>query len=119
MASKTVFLSAVSVEFREARESLARELRKAGCDVMQVMHAADFVAKMMAPKARPGAKVLNVEPIPDVDEQVRKQAQQATAQMQQSGLKMRFTAELFPARRRRSSRGRRHGNARRRRRMRW
>ena len=39
MASKTVFLSAVSGEFREARESLARELRKADCAVME---QADF-----------------------------------------------------------------------------
>jgi hypothetical protein len=39
MASKTVFISAVSGGFREARESLTRELRKAGCDVME---QADF-----------------------------------------------------------------------------
>jgi hypothetical protein len=35
MTSRTVFLSAVSGEFREARKALARELRKAGCAVME------------------------------------------------------------------------------------
>jgi hypothetical protein len=82
-----------SRQYMQAGNQQGQRFGKAGCDVMQVMHASDFVAKMMAPKVRPGAKVLNVEPIPGVDEQVRKQAQQATAQMQQNGLKLRVTSE--------------------------
>jgi hypothetical protein len=82
-----------SRQMMQSGNQQGQKFGKAGCDVMQIMHAADFVAKTMAPKVRPGARVLKVEPIPDVDEQVRKQAQQTTAQMQQNGLKMRVTSE--------------------------
>jgi hypothetical protein len=82
-----------SRQYMQAGNQQGQRFGKAACDVMQVMHAADFVAKTMAPKVRPGARVLNVEPIPGVDDQVRKQAQQATAQMQQAGLKLRVTSE--------------------------
>jgi len=66
---------------------------KAGCDLMQPAHAADFVTKTMAPKVRPGARVLGVDAIPGLSESLKKQAQQAQAQAQQMGLKVRISAE--------------------------
>jgi len=77
----------------QASNQQGQRFGNAGCDLMQPMHAADFVTKMMAPKARPGARVLNVEPIPGTNESLQKQAQQAQAQAQQVGLKVRISAE--------------------------
>lgn len=51
----------------------------------------------MAPKVRPGARVLGAGPVPGADEPWQKQVRQAQAQAQQLGLKMRLTAEAARA----------------------
>ncbi len=82
-----------SRQMMQSSNQQAQKFGKAGCDLMQPMHAADFVTKVMAPKARPGARVLGVEPIPGVNESLQKQTQQAQAQAQQVGLKVRISSE--------------------------
>lgn len=82
-----------SRQMMQASNQQGQQFGKAGCDLMQPMRAGDFVAKAMAPKLRPGARVLGVEPVPDANEMLQRQAQQAQAQAQQVGLKVRISAE--------------------------
>jgi hypothetical protein len=82
-----------SRQMMQAGNQQGQQFGKAGCDLMQPMRAGDFVAKVMAPKLRPSARVLGVEPVPDANESLQRQAQQAQAQSQQVGLKVRISAE--------------------------
>jgi hypothetical protein len=82
-----------SRQMMQAGNQQGQRFGKAGCDLMQPMHAADFVSKMMAPKVRPGARVLNVEPVPGANELLQKQIQQEMAMNQQYGVKMRVSAD--------------------------
>jgi hypothetical protein len=82
-----------SRQMMQAGNQQGQRFGKAGCDLMQPMHAADFVSKMLAPKVRPGARVLNVEPVPGANELLQKQIQQEMAMNQQYGVKMRVSAD--------------------------
>jgi hypothetical protein len=82
-----------SRQMMQAGNQQGQRFGKAGCDLMQPMHAADFVSKLMAPKVRPGARVLKVEPAPGLNETLQRQVQQRMAMNQQYGIRERLSAD--------------------------
>ena len=82
-----------SRQMMQSANQQGQKFGQAGCELMQPMRAVDFLGKALAPKIRPGARVLGVEPIPDVNEALQRQVRQAQAQAQQLGLKVRISAE--------------------------
>ncbi|HVP68438.1 MAG TPA: hypothetical protein VMT17_14380 [Anaeromyxobacteraceae bacterium] len=81
----------------EASNQQGQRFGKAGCDLLQPMGAANFVSKLLAPKVRPGSHVLGVEPLQEVNESLKRQVQQAQAQADQVGLKVRISADAARA----------------------
>jgi len=57
------------------------------------MSARDFLTRVAVPRLRPGAKVLGVEPIPDVDAALQGQVKQAQAMAASAGVQMRLRAD--------------------------
>ena len=62
------------------------------------MSARDFLTRVAVPRLRPGAKVLGIEPIPDVDAALKEQVAQAQALAAQAGVQMRLRADHGRAR---------------------
>jgi hypothetical protein len=62
------------------------------------MSARDFLTRVAVPRLRPGAKVLGLEPIPDVDAGLQEQVKQAQALAASAGAQMRLRADHARAR---------------------
>ena len=62
------------------------------------MSARDFLTRVAVPRLRPGAKVLGVEPIPDVDAGLQGQVKQAQAMAASAGVQMQVRADHARAR---------------------
>ena len=63
------------------------------CDVMPAMAAADYLRRVILPRARPKAQVVAVEPLPDVLEEAQKQARQYEQMAAGMGTRMRIRAD--------------------------
>lgn len=62
------------------------------------MSARDFLTRMAVPRLRPGATVLGVEPIPDLEAALQGQVKQAQAMAASTGMQMRLRADHARAR---------------------
>ena len=86
---------------RQAAEANNRQMAQfgsAGCDLRPPLSAREFLTRVVIPRARKGAEVVAVEPVPRVDEPLRQQARAAQAQAAQAGLQVRITADHARAR---------------------
>jgi len=80
------------------QSAMAAQLGRAPTQMMPPMTARDFLSKVAVPKLRPGAKLLGIEPIPDLDPALQSQVKQAQALASQAGLQTRLRADEARAR---------------------
>jgi len=80
------------------QSAMGAQLGRAPTQMMPPMTARDFLSKVAVPKLRPGAKLLGVEPIPDLDAALQSQVKQAQALASQAGLQTRLRADEARAR---------------------
>ena len=81
---------------RQAMQNQAAMTARMGGAPVQLgppMSARDFLTRVAVPKLRPGAKVLGIEPIPDVDQALQGQVKQAQTMAAQTGVQMRLRAD--------------------------
>jgi hypothetical protein len=70
---------------------------RTGCDIMPPMAAGDFLRRYVVPKVRPSARLVNIEPLPKVNQSLQQQARQGEAQSAQYGLKVRIRSDAARA----------------------
>jgi hypothetical protein len=80
------------------QSAMAARMGGAKTEVGPPMSARDFLTHVAVPRLRPGAKVLGVEPIPDVDAGLQEQVKQAQAMAASAGVQMRLRADHARAR---------------------
>jgi hypothetical protein len=80
------------------QDAMAAQLGRARTEMMPPMTARDFLSKVAVPRLRPGAKLLGIEPIPDLDQALQSQVKQAEALAAQAGLQTRLRADQARAR---------------------
>jgi hypothetical protein len=80
------------------QNAMAAQLGGARAELSPPMTARDFVTRVAVPRLRPGAKVLGLEPIPDVDAGLQEQVRQAQALAASAGVQMRLRADHARAR---------------------
>lgn len=73
--------------------AMSAQLGGARTELMAPLSAREFLIRIAVPKVRPGVRVLGTEPIPDVDEPLKQEVQQAQAQASQAGLQLRIKAD--------------------------
>jgi hypothetical protein len=86
-----------SRQFIEMGYQQGRQFGRAGCGLMPPMRAADFITRVLAPRLRPGARVLGVGPMPGADEPLQAQIRQTLAQAQQLGIRMALSGDTARA----------------------
>ncbi len=69
-----------------------------GCDVMRPMKAADFLKRVVVPKARPSARLVAIEPIPKASQQMQQIARQEEAMSAKAGLRVSVRSDVARAR---------------------
>ena len=82
----------------QSRNEMTAQLGGARAELGPPMSARDFLTRVAVPRLRPGAKVLGIDPIPDVDAALREQIAQAQALAAQAGVQMRLRADHGRAR---------------------
>ena len=80
------------------QNAMAARMGGAAVEVAPPMSARDFLARVAVPRLRPGAKVLGIEPIPDLDQTLQTQVKQAQAVATQAGVQMRIRGDQARAR---------------------
>lgn len=80
------------------QNAMTAQLGGARAELGPPMSARDFLTRVAVPRLRPGAKVLGIEPIPDVDAALKEQVAQAQALAAQAGVQMRLRADHGRAR---------------------
>ena len=80
------------------QNAMTARLGGAQAEIGPPMTAHDFVTRVAIPRLRPGATVLGVEPIPDLDQPLQSQVKQAQALAAQAGVQMRLKADHARAR---------------------
>jgi hypothetical protein len=80
------------------QNAMAAQLGGARAEMMPPMTAHDFLSRVAVPRLRPGAKLLGIEPIPDLDQALQSQVKQAQALASQAGLQIRLRADQARAR---------------------
>lgn len=80
------------------QNAMTAQLGRARTEVGPPLSARDFLTRVAVPRLRPGAKVLGVEPIPDVDAGLQEQVKQAQATAASAGVQMRLRADHARAR---------------------
>ena len=78
--------------------AMTAQMGGARTEVAPPMSARDFLTRVAVPRLRPGAKVLAVEPIPDLEAPLQAQVKQAQALAAQAGVQMRLKADQARAR---------------------
>jgi hypothetical protein len=68
------------------------------CDIMPPMGPGDFLRRMVVPKVRPNARVVAVEPMPDVSQKLQEKAREQENMAARVGMRMRIHAEAARAR---------------------
>jgi hypothetical protein len=82
----------------QSQNAMTAQLGRAPTEVSPPMSARDFLTRVAVPRLRPGARVLGVEPIPDVDAGLQEQVRQTQAAAASAGLQMRLRADHARAR---------------------
>jgi hypothetical protein len=80
------------------QNAMSAQLGGARTELGPPMSAGDFVTRVAVPRLRPGAKVLGVEPIPELEQPLQSQVKQAQAMAAQAGVQMRLKADHARAR---------------------
>jgi len=80
------------------QNGMAVQMGGARTEMMPPMTARDFLSKVAVPRLRPGAKLLGIEPIPDLDQALQSQVKQAQALAAQAGLQIGIRADQARAR---------------------
>lgn len=80
------------------QNAMAARLGGAQTEIMPPMSARDFLTRVAIPRLRPGAKVLDTEPVPGLDQALQSQVKQAQALAAQVGVQMRLRADQARAR---------------------
>jgi hypothetical protein len=80
------------------QNAMTAQLGGARAELGPPMSARDFLTRVAVPRLRPGAKVLGVEPIPDLDAALQGQVKQAHAMAASAGVQMRLRADHARAR---------------------
>jgi hypothetical protein len=80
------------------QNAMTAQLGGARAEIGPPMSARDFLTRVAVPRLRPGAKVLGIEPIPEVDAPLKEQIAQAQAMAAQAGVQMRLRADHGRAR---------------------
>ena len=80
------------------QNAMTAQMGGARAELGPPMSARDFLTRVAVPRLRPGAKVLGVEPIPDVDAGLQEQVKQAQAAAASGGVPMRLRADQARAR---------------------
>ncbi len=68
------------------------------CDIRPPMTPGDFLRRMVVPKVRPNARVVAVEPMPDVSQKLQEKARAQENMATRAGMHMRIRAEAARAR---------------------
>jgi hypothetical protein len=82
----------------QSQNAMSARMGGAQSEVNPPMSARDFLGRVAVPRLRPGAKVLGIEPIPDLDQPLQAQVKQAQALAAQAGVQMRLKADQARAR---------------------
>jgi hypothetical protein len=82
----------------QSQNAMSARMGRAQTEVNPPMSARDFLSRVAVPRLRPGAKVLGIEPIPDLDQPLQAQVKQAQALAAQAGVQMRLKADQARAR---------------------
>jgi hypothetical protein len=80
------------------QNAMTAQLGGARTELGPPMSARDFLTRIAVPRLRPGAKVLGVEPIPDLEQPLQSQVKQAQTLAAQAGVQMRLKADHGRAR---------------------
>ncbi len=79
------------------QNAMATRLGGARTEMMPPMPASDFLVRVAVPRLRPGAKILGIEPVPELDEAAQAQVKQAQAMATKAGLQTRVRADVARA----------------------
>ena len=82
----------------ESQNAMSARMGGAQTEVGPPMSARDFLGRVAVRRLRPGAKLLGIEPIPDLDQPLQAQVKQAQALAAQAGVQMRLKADQARAR---------------------
>ena len=82
----------------QSQNAMTARMGGAQTELGPPMSARDFLGRVAVPRLRPGAKVLGVEPIPDLDQPLQAQVKQAQSLAAQAGVQMRLKADHARAR---------------------
>lgn len=80
------------------QSAMAAQMGRARTELAPPMSARDFLTRVAVPRLRPGAKVLGIEPVPDLDPGLQEQVKQAQATAASAGVQMRLRADHARAR---------------------
>jgi len=80
------------------QSAMAAQMGRARTEMMPPMTAREFLSRIAVPRLRPGAKLLGVEPVPDLDQALQAQVKQAQALATQAGMQTRIRADQARAR---------------------
>jgi hypothetical protein len=80
------------------QNAMTAQMGGARAELGPPMSARDFLTRVAVPRLRPGAKVLGIEPIPDVDAALQEQVKQAQSMAASAGVPMRLRADHARAR---------------------
>jgi len=80
------------------QNAMTAQMGRARTELGPPMSARDFLTRVAVPRLRPGAKVLGVDPIPDVGAGLQEQVRQTQAAAASAGLQMRLRADDARAR---------------------
>jgi hypothetical protein len=80
------------------QSAMTAQLGGARTELGPPMSARDFLTRVAVPRLRPGATVLGVEPIPDLEAALQGQVKQAQAMAASTGMQMRLRADHARAR---------------------
>ncbi|HZJ53534.1 MAG TPA: hypothetical protein VFD38_05295 [Myxococcaceae bacterium] len=80
------------------QNAMSAQLGGARTELGPPMSARDFVTRVAVPRLRPGARVLGVEPIPELEQPLQAQVKQMLALAAQAGVQMRLKADHARAR---------------------
>jgi len=75
------------------QNAMTAQMGGARAEIGPPMSARDFLTRVAVPRLRPGAKVLGIEPIPDLDQALQAQVKQAQTMAAQAGVQMRLKAD--------------------------
>ena len=87
-----------SVRAMQMSAQQAMRFGRKECDIMPPMMPGDFLRRMVVPKVRPNARVVAVEPMPDVSQKLQEKAREQENIAARVGMRMRIRAEAARAR---------------------